>query len=197
MSGRLKRPCCAAFKLVSGISSAILGDREDAKDATQVALLQVLRSAKTFRGDSRLETWAARIALREAMRLARDRRRREARRFTEADVDCTIPSSLQLNLGSPRQLQRYLNRLPEPLRNVFVLRYGLDYTLSEMAEIAKTSPNTIKARLVRARAAMRRIVQREALGANTPVHVRSTLEVAGPRAKAARHHELGANSAPF
>ena len=52
------------------------GDR-DADDLMQVSLIEILRVAGTYRGESSLERWADRIAVRTALRALKQRRRRE------------------------------------------------------------------------------------------------------------------------
>ncbi len=62
---------------VRTISLAILGHVEDAEDAAQVIFMEMLRSAESFRGGS-LHAWTDRIAVRTAVRHARQRRVRAA-----------------------------------------------------------------------------------------------------------------------
>jgi RNA polymerase sigma factor (sigma-70 family) len=54
-----------------------------------------------------------------------------------------------------------LRQLPEPQRVAVVLRYGLDYSVNEIAQATETSPNTVKYRLKEALAKMRRLVHRD------------------------------------
>ena len=55
----------------------ISSNPSDVDDLTQLALIQVLKSAKNFRGESALTYWADRIAVRTAARQFEKRRRRE------------------------------------------------------------------------------------------------------------------------
>jgi RNA polymerase sigma-70 factor, ECF subfamily len=143
------------------VSRAILEHAEDAEDATQSALIQVLRRADTFRGTSSLETWAMRIGAREALRIARQRRLRAARSVAASEFEAAVLNARELSEAIPRDVREYLKELPEALRNALVLRHVCDYTVPEIAELLGVSPNTIKDRLLRARLAVRRKIRRE------------------------------------
>lgn len=153
---------------VRTIARAILGHAEDAEDATQNALLEILASASSYRGGS-LRAWADRIAVRTAARHARKRRVRAAHEIADFGDDTRSPrlSSSPLQDAIPRPLLKYLEELPETRRTALVLRHVLEYSIAEIAEITETSPNTVKDRLLAARAQIRRAVRREvALGAS-------------------------------
>lgn len=144
------------------VSRAILQDAEDAEDATQAALIQVLRRARTYRGASQIETWAMRIGVREALRIARERRLRMARTAPDdPERDSAPVGAREFASEIPRDVREYLNELPEAQRNTLVLRHVCDYTIPEIAELLGISPNTVKDRLVRARGAVRRMIRRE------------------------------------
>lgn len=146
------------------VSTAVLGHAQDAEDATQAALIQILRRASTYRGESKLEAWATRISAREAVRIAQERRLRAARTGTElTDEEPASPAPIELSIEIPRKVRDYLSDLPETLRNTLVLRHVVGYTVPELAELLDLSPNTIKERLSRARAEVRRMVRRDML----------------------------------
>ena len=146
---------------VRTIAMAILGHPSDAEDATQNILLELLRSARTYRGDGLL-SWTDRIAVRTAARHAQKRRVRAA--ITDADVDPEHLPQKNLELiehDIPRSLLEYLAELPEARRTVLVMRHVLEYSVQEIAELTETSPNTVKDRLLQGRAQMRRQIRRE------------------------------------
>jgi RNA polymerase sigma-70 factor, ECF subfamily len=147
---------------VRTIARAILGHAEDAEDATQNALLEILAAAPSYRGGSLL-AWADRIAARTAARHARKRRVRAAHEVSDSEPDAYAPKfhSARLEDAIPRPLLRYLEELPETRRTALVLRHVLEYSIAEIAELTETSPNTVKDRLLAARAHIRRTVRRE------------------------------------
>lgn len=162
---------------VQRLVASFLRNAADAEDATQVAMLEILRAMPSFRGDSKLESWADRIAVRTAIRIARSRRLASVR--LERSVD---PDELSMPLGElaiadalPRSLLVYLNALPEVRRTVLVLRHALGYSLQEVAELTGVSVNTVKDRLLSARQEIRRMVRRELAVSGAPSRRRDPL----------------------
>lgn len=147
---------------VRNISLAILGHAEDAEDATQTILIAVLRSASSFRGGS-LSAWVDRIAVRTAVRQARQRRVRATHFEGDADPDDvgSGPSRPAAEHGLPRPILDYLAELPEARRTVLVLRHVLEYSIEEIAAITECSPNTVKYRLLQARRQLRQGIRRD------------------------------------
>jgi len=147
---------------ISTVSVAILGHRGDAEDATQTIMLEILRSAGAFRGESLL-AWADRISVRTAMRHARERRVRSARHAGDADVEAlgTAAPARSVAQDLPRPILEYLAELPEVRRTVLVLRHVMDYSIDEIAELTGVSPNTVKDRLLQAREQMRKRIRRD------------------------------------
>jgi RNA polymerase sigma-70 factor (ECF subfamily) len=154
---------------VRTVSLAILGHVQDAEDAAQCILIEILRSAPTCRGDS-LYAWADRIAVRTAVRHARQRRVRAAHVDTEAEPAAfgTASAGGGFEHAIPRPILDYLSELPEARRTALVLRHVLEYSVNEIAEITAVSPNTVKDRLLQARRQVRQNIRREliALPAN-------------------------------
>lgn len=146
---------------VRKVARSLATSTADADDAAQHALLEVLRSCHSFRGDASLERWAARIATRAALRhLQRERKRSTAGEEVIEDT-AALPPRPSLADDLPRGLQAYLRELPEAQRNALVLHHALGYSLHEVAELTDVSPNTVKGRLRLGLAALRKHVRRE------------------------------------
>ena len=147
---------------VRRLSLALLRSVADADDAVQLALLEIVRSASTFRGESRLEAWADRIAVRTAIRVARQRRLASVRSGdVEPDDLPSSPPGSDLAEGLPRSILAYLDELPEARRTVLVLRHAMGYSIQEIAVATDASTNTVKDRLLSARDQVRKMVRRE------------------------------------
>lgn len=131
----------------------LLRNGTDAKDASQSALLQVLRSVHTYRGECALEHWSDRIVSRTALRwMAAERRTRHEPLVEDTGVDG--------GGGHPRVLLREcLNRLSEPQRSTLLLRACFEYSIDEIATLTNVSRNTVKDRLLRARQTLRVLVR--------------------------------------
>lgn len=146
---------------VRKVARALSRHAADADDAAQLSLIEILRSARTFRGESAIEAWAGRIAVRTTMRHLR-REKRRADPVVDAPVlfDEARPSST-LSDSLPRDVRHYLDQLPEPQRDAIVLHHALGYSLDEIAEMEDVSPNTIKSRLRLGGAALKKLVRRD------------------------------------
>lgn len=147
---------------VRNVARALITDPFDVDDSVQTTLLEVLSSAGAYKGQSPLEAWSDRIAIRVAMRVVRERNKRTARTHTALQPDELEARSRQLSLPDiPRKLQDYLDELPDDRRTVLVLRHVLEYSIEEIAELTHASKNTVKDRLLRARQEIRRRIRRD------------------------------------
>ena len=122
----------------------------DADDLVQRSLIEILRSAGTFRGESSLETWADRIAARTSMRLIRQRARHAEVVTLVADPQprgflCGEGEAEKASLR--RRLTVLLSRLSSERRSAVVLHYVHGYTVEEISEITETPANTVRDRL--------------------------------------------------
>jgi len=135
----------------------------DADDAAQAALIEILRSAASFRVATSLERWADRVTVRTTLRTAhRERSRRGLlERWVPADL---LPWGAPL-VRSPLEevsLDALLGRLSQERFQAFVLHHALDYTVEEIAELTGAPLGTVKDRLVMARKQLRKLLCAEA-----------------------------------
>ncbi|MFF9085752.1 RNA polymerase sigma factor SigM [Streptomyces sp. NPDC014991] len=135
-----------------------LGDREEAADAVQDALVSAYRAAHTFRGQSAVTTWLHRITVNACL----DRVRKAASRKT-APVDDTERLEQLLepyeSASAPaerkdvhRQLLEALGTLPPEQRAALVLVDMQGYPVAEAARILDVPTGTVKSRCARGRA---------------------------------------------
>ncbi len=149
---------------VHRVSKSILRAPADADDAAQQSLIEIITSAKSYRGDSSLERWSDRIVVRTSMRVAKGKQKHGARREEDSELDALpaddgAPEALRED--APRPVQEYLEQLPEAQRTALVLRHVMGYSVSEIAEATEVSPNTVKDRLLRGTREMRRLIRRD------------------------------------
>jgi RNA polymerase sigma-70 factor, ECF subfamily len=143
------------FRRVERLCRVILLNSEEALDARQLCIVEILRSAHSFRGTSSLERWADRITARTALRAAA-RERRGHRTPLDWEQKATHPAHERELLA-----REYLDRVSERQRLVVVMRHGLEYSIEEIAEVTGISENSVKDRLLRARRIMRRAWRRD------------------------------------
>lgn len=144
---------------------ALLRDRSEADDATQLCLLEVLGSAKSFRGAGSIEAWSDRITIRTTLRQAKRKRSQHQRIDAAAEPDTlsggAAADSALTAADLPRDLREYLAALTGDRREALILRHVLGHSVAEIAEMTGVSPNTVKDRLVTARQEIRRMVRRD------------------------------------
>ena len=144
---------------IYGMARRMLGDQAEAEEVAQEVFLRVHRSAREFRGESKLSTWLYTIAARLCLaRLARPERR--ARVITadglpevpDAQAD---PSAVVESAELRRALERCIQELDEDRRIVVMLRdiHGLAY--EEIAAALGIELGTVRSRLHRARAELK------------------------------------------
>jgi len=139
-----------------------VGDGAD--DLFQESWIRVSRARDRFDRSRRFSTWLFQIA----NNLCRDRWRRQGarRRALEALRDQTRVSGRDRaaapELPSEHRLERQLERLPERLREVLVLRYYQDLGEAEIAEILDIPRGTVKSRLHAAVRAARALLAEDA-----------------------------------
>lgn len=151
---------------VQRIAHRLLANADDADDAAQVSLMEILRGAANFREESSVERWADRITVRTSLRHARQRRSRFLMSASN-DIDGLRiddeTDGTDSETGMPRRLFEYLSELPDVRREVLVMKHALGYTTEEIAELIDKPVGTVKDRLVAARKQIRKLIMREQL----------------------------------
>jgi RNA polymerase sigma-70 factor (ECF subfamily) len=146
------------------IARSILRDDYEAEDALQEAYIRAFTGLDSFRGESRLGTWLARIVMNEA--LGRLRRRKpsvdfdtfaktheagaEIIRFPAQNPDLD-PETAMAQREIRALLERAIDALPEAFRTVLVARLIEGMSIEETAELFDIRAETVKTRLHRAR----------------------------------------------
>jgi len=125
-----------------------LGDREEAADALQDALISAYRSADRFRGESAVTTWLHRIVVNACL----DRIRRRAARPTVPLVETTPVPVPAVDSDTVLDVRAALQRLPADQRAALVLVEVQGYSVAEAAAILGIPDGTVKSRCARGRA---------------------------------------------
>ncbi|MFF1780367.1 RNA polymerase sigma factor SigM [Streptomyces virginiae] len=135
-----------------------LGDREEAADAVQDALVSAYRAAHTFRGDSAVTTWLHRITVNACLDRARKAASRRTspiddtdrlERLLEPHESAEAPAERQ---DLHRQLLAALSTLPADQRAALVLVDMQGYPVAEAARVLDVPTGTVKSRCARGRA---------------------------------------------
>lgn len=142
---------------------AILRDETEAEDVMQQAYVNAYAHLRQFGGRASFATWLTRIAVNEAISRARRRGRDESFDDQDPAFDTVLPMPTANN---PEQqafahemtviLENAIDTLSDGLREVFMLREVEGLSTAETASSLGVSEDVVKARLSRARAALRR-----------------------------------------
>ncbi len=160
----------AAYTPIYRLGLRMLGDAQDAEDILQDTFLKAMRALPRFEGRSSLATWLYRIAVNESLMLLR-KRRGIAISLDEGDDDegesvepmqivdwCCLPESELLSDEARKILDEAIQRLPERLRVVFILRDIEGLSVKDTAQALNISEVNVKTRLLRARLKIREIL---------------------------------------
>lgn len=145
-------------------------NRDDASDLAQEAFIKVYRYLGQWRGQAAFSTWLYRIVTNTFLDEVRKRKRRP---LVAMSLDATIPTEdgeiireFPSDDADPEQeyLQRELQQvlqaalagLAPDYRAVLTLRDIQGHTYEEIAEITELNLGTVKSRISRARAALRK-----------------------------------------
>lgn len=156
------------------VAYRMLGDSGDAADAVQEVFLKVFRNIKGFKGESSLKTWMFRIAFSEILNRLRwwKRRRRYATmslddddmngngvKYKLRDSRPTPEQALQ-SREQEREIQQALANLSSDHRSIIILRDIEGFSYGEIADVLGISDGTVKSRLARARADLKKTLMK-------------------------------------
>ncbi|MCY4403812.1 MAG: sigma-70 family RNA polymerase sigma factor [Candidatus Poribacteria bacterium] len=143
---------------IYGLAYRMLGNAEDAEDATQETFLEAYKSIKTFRFQSQFGTWLYKVGLNTCNQYIRKAKSRN--RMLDAYTDNTaacgmteereVPDRLAIKTEQSQVVQAAIDRLPPKQREVITLFYMQHLKYKEIAEILNCSLGTVASRLNKA-----------------------------------------------
>ena len=151
----------------------VTGNRDDALDASQEAMVAILRRIQGFEFRSKFSSWVYRIAVNAAIDIRRrrmDAPRGGVRTLLGADPEEDVaersdaryqpePSAELVRTESREAVREALARINPKFSALLVLRYieGLSY--EEIAEVQECNLGTVKSRMHRAHSALRAFLE--------------------------------------
>ena len=144
------------------VALRMCGNREDAQDCLQEAMLRVYRAIGGFKGQSSFSTWVYRITMNTCLD---ELRRKKNRQSTSLDSlldmgwspsdDTNAPEKQAIRSELRRNLNRAIQELPEEMRSAVVLRDIQGFSYEEIAHMLEINVGTIKSRISRGREKLR------------------------------------------
>jgi RNA polymerase sigma-70 factor (ECF subfamily) len=149
-----------------GLAFRLLGDPDQAADATQDAFVHAYRAMDSYRGGV-FRSWLLRITANASYDILRRAQRRPSQPLPDAEEGA--PELPDLSAVNPvveatrselyRHLERALAMLPPDQRTAIVLCdvYGMDY--NEVASMTQSALGTVKSRIHRGRLRLRQLLE--------------------------------------
>lgn len=140
------------------------GDRENASDCGQEAMIRIWRNLGTFRFECSFETWVYRICANCSLDFLRRSGKRTAlplEALAEEGYDPPDPSpgveERAIQNDEHARLREAIRQLPEEQRDALVLTQLEGHSYQDAARLLETSEGTVKSRVNRARARLKQL----------------------------------------
>lgn len=150
--------------------------REDAEDISQEVFIKAYKSLASFRYDSEFSTWLFRICKNTVYDHLRKQTRTKTlsvydmgdgdddKEFEFADTDGEYqPEKAYISKETSRLVNDAISELSEEHRDVIILRDIEEKSYSEIADILSIEEGTVKSRLSRARASLKKKLSAKAI----------------------------------
>jgi len=166
-SGAFELLVIACQNDVYAVALKMLGNAEDALDASQDAFIKAYTGISKFRGDAKFSVWMYRITYNICLDKLRKTKRQpvvtierdeDEPEMQIADASPT-PEERLINRENVKLVRQGLDRLSPKLRSVLILREvsGLSYT--EISSATGLREGTVKSRINRARASLAEFIR--------------------------------------
>lgn len=141
---------------IHAVCRRITGNDADALDATQEALIAIVRGLPRFDGRAKFSTWAYRVATNACLDELRRRKRRPLVGLPEQDgtaldvADPALPDPGE-TVGDRDEVDAALRQLAPDFRAAVVLRDICQLDYAEIAEVLEIPAGTVRSRIARGR----------------------------------------------
>ena len=149
-------------KRMYAVALRMCGNREDAQDCLQEAMLRVYRAIGSFKGQSSFGTWVYRITMNTCLD---ELRRKKNKQSTSLDNmldqgwsptdDSASPEKKVMQIEMRKSISKSIQELPEDMRSAVIMRDIHGYSYDEIADMLNVNVGTIKSRISRGREKLR------------------------------------------
>ena len=136
-------------RVLFSVAFRLVGNYEDARDATQNAFVRAYVHLETFDPTRKFFSWIYRIAVNECLNLRRGRRPQEPLEHAMATVGG--PGDAARDFEDRERIEVALQGLTAEYREVVVLRHFADLSYAEISDAIGVPEKTVKSRLFSAR----------------------------------------------
>lgn len=144
------------YDRVYAVCRRLAGNDADAADATQEALMAIVRGLPRFDGRAKFSTWSYRVATNACLDELRRRGRRPTPGLPDHETEALGPDhdrpGVDDTVADRLVLDDALRALPEEFRAPVVLRDQLGMDYAEIAATLQIPPGTVRSRIARGRA---------------------------------------------
>ena len=142
----------------------LVGDREVALEIVQESLLNATRYIGSLKDDARFDSWLFSIGRQKVQqhwrKMGKERQLNEALEglLMDQDIDCEGPDETLIADEDREGFLELLDSLPEAMREVLLLHYLEDFSVSRIAVILDLPEGTVKSRLYHSRLKLRSLI---------------------------------------
>lgn len=140
--------------LIFHITKRIVRDQMDAEDVCQEVFVKIHKNIGTFKYQSKLSTWIARITYFTALNHLKKSKRDLTEDYPEdleIETDQYNPETQLIRKNTAAYIYKLIDQLPENYRVVLTLFHLEEFSIEEIHETTGMPEGTIKSYLFRAR----------------------------------------------
>lgn len=153
----------ASQRRIFGYLFRMIGSAEHAEELTTDVMLEVWKSASTFKGESQVSTWMFGIARFKALSFLR--RAKNGTVGVEEAIEVPdareLPDEMLVKQGMAERIKQALGRLSQEHREVMELTFFEGLSYPEIAKLLACPVNTVKTRMFYARKQLRELLGAE------------------------------------
>ena len=153
----------ASQRRIFGYLFRMIGSAEHAEELTTDVMLEVWKSASTFKGESQVSTWMFGIARFKALSFLR--RAKNGTVGVEEAIEVPdareLPDEMLVKQGRAGRIKQALGRLSQEHREVMELTFFEGLSYPEIAKLLACPVNTVKTRMFYARKQLRELLGAE------------------------------------
>jgi len=146
---------------------SFIKSKEDSEDLSQQTFIKVWQQLDTFRGDSAFFTWVYRIAINLAKNFVTSsgfKKQKINTSIEDAEIDISSFDDIEsavIHNESLKEINNFIDSLPESLKTAFVLRESEGKSYEDIAAITETPIGTVRSRIFRARELIVEFMEKE------------------------------------